>query len=910
MKAPNGKKTNLSEKLWLQVRTPNFKKWFGDWENDPEHASKVVDENGEPLVVYHGTPKGGFSVFDTRGEGMSENTGAWFTSKFRNAQSYQEYGDDESLYSVFLNIRNPYVIEGNGRAWNKLGEIYIIDEETGEVVYEKDNGEPFSSARDAENYIFDKVDDGTFEVDEDASPYSSGDPYATDDLIYGKYRVEVNDEFSHTNDIVRGVFNGELADGEFDGVIFKNIYDTGPYVMGELLSDVFVTPNSNAIKSATGNNGNFNANDPDIYHQTVQANEIFNDLSQKQQDNFIFLREAQNNLAQNEFNKLLNDTLTTGFRKKFQTWSNLPNNAEFGNESISSSQRKSFERTLRKDGFMRQRQLEKFNQLVTHATGNIIWGNQFDLAYVGSGEGFSDFGHGAYFSQNPEIVEKFRNSGKNKQVNQFRNEIIDRVNNDLDNGVKLNEALDDIRQDTKLKIKDLQREIKALFSEFSQDDNSPVRRSKSTLKSKLIKAVKKLNALQSGLSLINSISTLEDFKKLQKKNGNLYQFDIPEDSKLLDWDLPLFQQSRQVQEKLKTMLNALAQMGFSGSNVYKKAFFSQLGGIDITQGRAGNITGGMLYQNIMDFMKQEILKTLSPEQAREAFINHDKNIIPEAKIRTSQIFNEFGIPGHKFLDKSKTGSHNYVIWNTDKIKMNGIDQSSDSEAIKAFNNGGRKSENESYNQQVLEADEQHLTPEARAQMEDVRKRYQGTNQWLKAPNGKKSNLSERQWLQVRTPNFKRWFGDWENHPETASKILDSNGEPLIVYHGTNVPDINIFKRSEKGWLGPGMYFTPYKLYAKDYLRGKPGVIMALFMNMRNPLFVKTTNPVIELLAQLYGDKAEAIFNERYAKMRERMFSDFTKQLREGKIQSEIEQNFDRVIKQRRRITENSGTRKL
>ena len=55
MKAPNGKPTNLSEQQWLQVRTKAFKEWFGDWENDIENSSKVIDENGEPLVVYHGT---------------------------------------------------------------------------------------------------------------------------------------------------------------------------------------------------------------------------------------------------------------------------------------------------------------------------------------------------------------------------------------------------------------------------------------------------------------------------------------------------------------------------------------------------------------------------------------------------------------------------------------------------------------------------------------------------------------------------------------------------------------------------------------------------------------------------------------------------------------------------------------
>ena len=56
---------------------------------------------------------------------------------------------------------------------------------------------------------------------------------------------------------------------------------------------------------------------------------------------------------------------------------------------------------------------------------------------------------------------------------------------------------------------------------------------------------------------------------------------------------------------------------------------------------------------------------------------------------------------------------------------------------------------------------------------------------LLAPNGKKSNLNERQYAQVRTKEFKDWFGDWENDPENASKVVDENGEPLVVYHGTN-----------------------------------------------------------------------------------------------------------------------------
>lgn len=34
-----------------QIYSDSVKEWFGDWEKDPENASKVVDEDGKPLVV-------------------------------------------------------------------------------------------------------------------------------------------------------------------------------------------------------------------------------------------------------------------------------------------------------------------------------------------------------------------------------------------------------------------------------------------------------------------------------------------------------------------------------------------------------------------------------------------------------------------------------------------------------------------------------------------------------------------------------------------------------------------------------------------------------------------------------------------------------------------------------------------
>jgi hypothetical protein len=88
--------------------TANFKRWFGD--------SKVVDEKGEPLVVYHGTTRGGFTVFDRlkslgwRGPSM-DTVGSWFSdnpSDVGGAGAYASAGGKgDTIYPVYLSIKNP-----------------------------------------------------------------------------------------------------------------------------------------------------------------------------------------------------------------------------------------------------------------------------------------------------------------------------------------------------------------------------------------------------------------------------------------------------------------------------------------------------------------------------------------------------------------------------------------------------------------------------------------------------------------------------------------------------------------------------------------------------------------------------------------------------------------------------------
>ncbi|MDO4770087.1 MAG: hypothetical protein Q4A11_06955, partial [Brachymonas sp.] len=97
-------RTHLNYRQWVQVRTPAFKAWFGDWENDPENASKVVNaETGEPLVVYHGTAQDELTVFDlTRARQNADIPSFFFSTQKDEAEGY---GDN--VIAAFLNIRNP-----------------------------------------------------------------------------------------------------------------------------------------------------------------------------------------------------------------------------------------------------------------------------------------------------------------------------------------------------------------------------------------------------------------------------------------------------------------------------------------------------------------------------------------------------------------------------------------------------------------------------------------------------------------------------------------------------------------------------------------------------------------------------------------------------------------------------------
>lgn len=59
------------------------------------------------------------------------------------------------------------------------------------------------------------------------------------------------------------------------------------------------------------------------------------------------------------------------------------------------------------------------------------------------------------------------------------------------------------------------------------------------------------------------------------------------------------------------------------------------------------------------------------------------------------------------------------------------------------------------------------------------------------------NILESRIDQTETPEFKNWFGDWKKDPANASKVVDADGKPLVVYHGTRHSDLGVAARKER-----------------------------------------------------------------------------------------------------------------
>ena len=239
-----------------QKGTKNFKNWFKD--------SMVVDENGEPLVVYHGTSEYGFNVFDLQklGERTGANSaveGIFFTSSKPVADGYSNLGEGSDFNPMIDQINQ---IESKLNALQKtpLKEITPkLQENYAKLESEKNAiGKKLHQARMQRGSIIDAG--GLPPKAKSAGVYpvylSFQKPKVVD--IKGK-KVTALEQSDSFTDIIKKA----KADG-YDSVIFKNAKDNATSRTADIISDIYVAFEPTQIKSATGNRGTFDPGNPDI----------------------------------------------------------------------------------------------------------------------------------------------------------------------------------------------------------------------------------------------------------------------------------------------------------------------------------------------------------------------------------------------------------------------------------------------------------------------------------------------------------------------------------------------------------------------------------------------------------------------------------------------------------------------
>ena len=146
----------------------------------------------------------------------------------------------------------------------------------------------------------------------------------------------------------------------------------------------------------------------------------------------------------------------------------------------------------------------------------------------------------------------------------------------------------------------------------------------------------------------------------------------------------------------------------------------------------------------------------------------------------------------------------------------------------------------------------------RAERDEIRHRAIEDGTWMKAPNGENSNLSERDWVTVRTKAFKDWFGDWETYDDG---LLDENYEPRVFYHRspkafTEFSREAIGSKTDPGFLGRGFYFFSDPQEGDGYGNNTYPV----FLKMKYPYYAE--NEDVSMLAEAYSSKASSDFTER------------------------------------------------
>ncbi|WP_300768783.1 hypothetical protein [uncultured Akkermansia sp.] len=420
---------------------------------------------------------------------------------------------------------------------------------------------------------------------------------------------------------------------------------------------------------------------------------------------------------------------------------------------------------------------------------------KFSTDFMGKGEGAQAYGWGLYFATNPKVNRSYMNQfAQDKTTWKFREVetgVIEVMQRSLVNSFLPKDALPEAKEDASdiawsvlgdlvdaakgsMTVSDIAREVmEEIEINRKYAEEYPQKR-------------EKMVQLEGFL-----LSLLDHLDEIEARPGMPSNYKVElnvEDSELLGWDY--------VDETVLALLkdSPVEEVRYALEHAERRADY-----------RGENVSGKDVYQELFD-----------------AFWDGEDGTKQEAQKAASVSLLSSDIKGIRYADgfsRNKAEdeqTYNYVIFDGNDIKITAYADESTGGAWADYVDGS-------------------ATFSIREKA-SIKKKAVADGTFMKAPNGANTNLTEDQWLSVRTEAFKNWFGDWEHDPENASKVVDENGEPRVVYHGSGAK-FNTFSHKfamKNGAVkGRGFYFTDDQGYAEGFAP-KGGHLFKVFLNLRNP----------------------------------------------------------------------------
>jgi hypothetical protein len=922
--APNGKKSNLTPEQYKLVRTPAFKKWFGDWENDPENASKILNENGEPLVCFHGSNQT-LNIFNEKYIGSANDEGFYgrgFYFTFQTQTKYFKAAFDEAGYygdkiiGCFIKSINPFNIEilskYKGYDINYIGIENIVFLSNLAIMYPK-----LTKDIKIEKHTWDSIKNETYfteisisilptliekyrkllktyitdnnwgernvksgyvksEIVEFINSRGEKQTYDSfDSLGRWEFRIDKGVQYPSNEEIEIGLICEAIE--KYDGIKAK--YNPEGYmtrypeitdairqkhdsILQNESGDELVVFEPNQIKLADGSNKTFDSNNPDIRYSSGGR------ISSSR----LGIPNVRGSWTKEKILKYLksnsSDTITTytlaKFISEFDSWQELKDRLYYHgtSNSIPKGLKPSIvfsERLAEQQGgggygerywgislTKRKRTAESFSGMSSYVTvypvflkkdAKIIerldlndasdiediiielYEKGIDAVYIGGGEE-------ELVVVNPYSIMIYKDGSENFDVyggfktNQLTDEqikeIYDKYKLEWENYYKEYNKTD-TRKEFLNSLKPIKFEkggtdetnLDVRFDEGGEITDS--KEGEELTKDDLIK----INELD--LSVIAELiqnpivdkfdeDTISNIQSLRHSIHSTNEKDI-------------FYGNTNFDDEIEEIADDIEKLNIIGN---EEQIAKKIRNFSNKEGGNRKFEGGHEYE---DMEREDYYEKAYSEisEEKEAINKLVENYLEQL----DEVWDNYNLDDVSEIRRKKTFKPSGYLRNRD-ILGTGVMNNSKSEK---FDNKINDIIVEIYNKSKKDKSNSELVKTIDSLIKESNFKKGG----LIAPNGKKSNLTPEQYELVRTPAFKEFFGDWENEPLRASKVVDENGEPKVVYHGTYVEtEFNIFDFYKADL---GFHFGTYQ-QAKNRSETKMGkegyksIVLPYFLNSR------------------------------------------------------------------------------